>query len=205
MFRKGFTLVEVIVSLSIIAILLSLLVINFNLGSSYTNLNNSQASIYHNIRLAQSYALSHRSYYDHLPVYWGLNFKKGDAFFQLFADLDGDYRLGLNEADQNGGGKKISLASNIFINYLSWDFNEINILFELGTGKMILYIVDLDETLETKPYQIELRDERYNRIGRSIIVQVQRFIKLGNCDCDNAEDYCCKFCMSSSPCINIEN
>ena len=67
MFRKGFTLVEVIVSLSIIAILLSLLVINFNLGSSYTNLNNSQASIYHNIRLAQSYALSHRSYYDHLP------------------------------------------------------------------------------------------------------------------------------------------
>ena len=203
--KKGFSLIELIIVLSIIAILLSLLVANFNLGFSFANLNSSQSSIYHNLRLAQNHAMSNRSYNEFLPAYWGLNFKKGDDFFYFFADLDGDLRMSPGESEKDWGGKKVKLASNVFINYLSWEIPEINVLFEIGSGKMLLYIPSENHILTSKPVQIELGDRRYDRVGKIISLGLWRFIQLDDCDCLNSEGYCCHFCWQQDPCINIEN
>ena len=51
--KAGFTLVELIISLSIIIVIVSLVVINYNAGFSETNLTNTQNSLYQNIKLIQ--------------------------------------------------------------------------------------------------------------------------------------------------------
>jgi prepilin-type N-terminal cleavage/methylation domain-containing protein len=200
--KKGFTLVELIVSLSIIIILVSLTVINYNIGFSENNLTNAQSMAYQNIRLAQSYALSYRSYNDILPEYWGLYFGKGSSSIIFYADLNGDYEYNEDEADLSLGGKTVLLPKDIVIDYLSWNSSGLNVLFEVGSGKMITFNSDIGSP-DTDDWQIELKDDNYD-IGKIISLNSLGKLDVSDCSCNDIDKYCCNFCPNKDNCIDIE-
>ncbi|HOZ53234.1 MAG TPA: type II secretion system protein [bacterium] len=201
--KKGFTLVELMVSLSIIIVLISLAVINYNIGFSENNLTNAQSISYQNIRLAQSYALSFKSYDDTLPGYWGVYFEKGTSTIILFADLNSNYSYDEGEADILLGGKTISLPKDILIDYISWNSLDLNVLFEVGSGRMLTYSSDIGSP-DLNYWQIELKDEHYD-IGKIISLSSLGKLDVYDCSCDNIEKYCCDFCVSKDNCIDIES
>lgn len=201
--KKGFTLVELMVSLSIIIVLISLTVINYNISFSENNLSNAQSMSYQNIRLAQSYALSFKSYDDILPGYWGIYFEKGTSSIILFADLNSNYIYDDGEADIFLGGKIISLPKDIIIDYISWDGSDLSVLFEVGSGKMVTYNSETG-TPDIDNWQIELKDSHYD-IGKMISLNSLGKLDVYDCSCDNIDKYCCNFCASKDNCIDIEN
>lgn len=200
--KKGFTLVELMVSLSIIIVLVSLVVINYNIGFSENNLTNAQSISYQNIRLAQSYALSYRSYDDVSPSYWGVYFEQGTSSIILFADLNGNYSYDHGEANSFWGGKTIILPRDIIIDYISWDSSDLNVLFEVGSGKMITYNSDIGSP-DINDWQIELKDINYD-IGKIISLNSLGQLDVKDCSCDNIDKYCCDFCPNKDNCIDIE-
>lgn len=200
--KKGFTLVELMVSLSIIIVLVSLVVINYNIGFSENNLTNAQSISYQNIRLAQSYALSYRSYDDVSPSYWGVYFEQGTSSIILFADLNGNYSYDDGEADILLGGKTIALPQDIIIDYISWSSSGLNVLFEFGSGRILTYSSDIGSP-DLNYWQIELKDEHYD-IGKMISLSALGQLDTQDCSCDNIDKYCCNFCVSKDNCIDIE-
>lgn len=200
--KRGFTLVELMISLAIIVILVSLTIINYNIGFSQNNLINAQSISYQNIRLVQSYALSFKSYNDILPSYWGAYFEKGVSSIILFADLNGNYSYDVGEADLLLGGKIINLPRDIIIDYISWDSADLNVLFEVGSGKMITYNSDIGIP-DINDWQIELKDNNYD-IGKIIRLNSLGQFDVKDCSCDNINKYCCNFCINKDNCIDIE-
>lgn len=200
--KKGFTLVELMVSLAIIIILVSLAAANYNIGFSQNNLINAQSMVYQNIRLAQSYALSYRSYNDVLPENWGLYFAKGSSSVIFYADLNGDYEYNEGEADSFLGGKEIALPRDITIDYISWSKESLNVLFEVGSGEMTTFSLEAGY-LDSLDWQVELKDFSYD-VGKIISLSSLKGIDIRDCSCNNPSGYCCNFCLNKDNCIDIE-
>ncbi len=200
--KKGFTLMEITIVLFLIGTLSSLAIINFKIGISANNLNNAENYLYQNIKLAQSNALSHRSYNEVLPKYWGVSLNIASSSFAVFADVNGNGNYDNGEADSFFGARVVKLPDGIFINRMSFDTLAINILFESGSGDMYIKNIDFDD-FENEEWHIELKDRRYD-IGRLIIVEPPSKIINQDCLCNDSSLYCCSFCSASSTCINFE-
>ncbi|MDD3711472.1 MAG: prepilin-type N-terminal cleavage/methylation domain-containing protein [Patescibacteria group bacterium] len=199
--KPAFTLIELSVSLFIIVILVSLVVINYNAGFSGANLINAQNSLFQNIKLAQSYSLSYRSYDDVLPKYWGIYISTSSPDFILFADLNENAVYDEGEADPMLGGRVVNLSVDTEFSYLTFDSSAISILFESGTGRMSVYDVD-SSAFDNNPWLVELKDKRID-IARIIIITPPADINTDNCSCDDVELYCCSFCSPGS-CVDFE-
>ena len=208
---KAFTLAEVLVSLFIITILVSVVVVNYNASFSSGNIINSQSNLFQNIKLAQSYALSNKSYDNTLPYYWGLQIAEGSSEIIFFADLNNNGQYDLGEADESFGGKTISLSSDIFVNSITWanlstevstSSSEIAISFAAGSSRMDVY--DLDQaTIIDGLWFIELKDRRSD-IGRLIMIESPAMVDSQACSCQEASNYCCTFCDVSSDCQQFD-
>jgi prepilin-type N-terminal cleavage/methylation domain-containing protein len=200
--KPAFTLVELSVSLFIIVILVSLVVINYNAGFSGANLINAQNSLFQNIKLAQGYSLSYRSYDDVLPKYWGIYISTSSPDFFLFADLNENAVYDEGEADPMLGGRVVNLSVDTEFSYLTFDSSAISILFESGTGRMFIYDVD-SSAFDNNPWLVELKDKRLN-IARVILIAPPADVNTEECSCSNADLYCCSFC-SAGGCIDFES
>ena len=92
--NKGFTLIELIVSVAIISIISSIMVANYRHGGSSEELNIAAQNLVSEIRKAQGYALSYREYngviYDEGG--WGVrltrNLSANPENFTLFFDVN---------------------------------------------------------------------------------------------------------------------
>lgn len=199
--KPAFTLVELSVSLFIIVILVSLVVINYNAGFSGANLINAQNSLFQNIKLAQSYSLSYRSYDDVLPKYWGIYISTSSSEFILFADVNENAVYDEGEADPFLGGRVVTLSVDTEVSYLTFDSSAISILFESGTGRMFIYDVD-NAIFDNNPWLVELKDKRLN-IARLILLAPPADVNTENCSCDSADFYCCSFC-APGVCVDFE-
>jgi prepilin-type N-terminal cleavage/methylation domain-containing protein len=200
--KPAFTLMEISVSLFIIVILLSLVVVNYNAGYSGANLISGQEILFQNMKLAQSQALSYRSYDNILPKYWGVYLEAGSSEFFLFADMNENGVYDVGEANISLGGRQVFLSVDTEINYLSFDTSAISVLFESGTGRMFIYDVD-SSAFDNNPWLIELKDKRFN-MARVIVIDPPTRIEPMTCSCYEATDYCCSFCAGGDPCIDFE-
>ncbi len=200
--HMAFTLIELMVGLFIITLVSSLVLVNYNVGFSDANLVGAQTSLHQNIKNAQSYALSNKSYDGVSPVYWGINFSASDQKVTFFADLNGNGKVDSGEADDFLGGREIVLANDVVFR-LSFDVDEISVLFENGTGGMSVYNVD-DELFDNLPWHVEVRDKRYD-IGRLIILESPLVIDTQKCFCNDATLFCCSFCNGGPACIDFES
>ncbi len=87
--NKGFTLVEVIVAMAIIAIITGIVIFNFGTERQNSALLRSAQKLSLDLRRAQNFALSSKDYKTSgIPCGWGMYFNgAGSASYIVFADM----------------------------------------------------------------------------------------------------------------------
>lgn len=101
--NTGFTLVELLASIFIIALISSVFIVNYNNTSKRSQLKMATQKLASDIRLAQNYSLGSKTYNqtDTPPGGWGAHFSLADrSHYIIFADTNTDqnYDSDLGEA-----------------------------------------------------------------------------------------------------------
>ncbi|HQL34921.1 MAG TPA: prepilin-type N-terminal cleavage/methylation domain-containing protein [bacterium] len=121
--KTGFTLIELVVSLSIISILTALFLVNYHSTNQRTDLTMSAQTLVTNIRFAQANALGLVKYDGEIPPGgWGVFVSSGSGSnhsYFIFADENDNRKYDNGEAIPALGGNVISLSPNISIDSLS--------------------------------------------------------------------------------------
>jgi prepilin-type N-terminal cleavage/methylation domain-containing protein len=127
--RSGFTLIELIVSVTIISLVTGIFLANYKSTNRRTDLTMTAQKMVADIRTAQNYALGLARYgasgSTNVPLGgWGLHIDltapNGNKQYMIFADDDGDKAYsGPEESVTENGAEIISLPPNIVIDSLS--------------------------------------------------------------------------------------
>ncbi|MFH1661812.1 MAG: prepilin-type N-terminal cleavage/methylation domain-containing protein [Candidatus Falkowbacteria bacterium] len=87
--RSGFTLVELLTSIFIIALISGVFMANYHVTNEKNKLDLAAQELASNIRLAQNYALGSKEFNGSIPVGgWGVEISYNDVIYKIFADLD---------------------------------------------------------------------------------------------------------------------
>lgn len=114
----GFTLIEFVVSLSIVALMSGIFLTNYHATNKRSELNVTVQKLVSDMRLAQNYSLGSKEYGSDVPVGgWGLYFNRisSPESYIIFADSDGNMEYNSGESDVEKGGRIISLPTEISI------------------------------------------------------------------------------------------
>ncbi len=119
--KPGFTLVELLTSLFIIALMLGIFLTNYRQGERQSDLILTGQLLVSDIRFAQANALGLVMYDGDIPDGgWGVYFNKSEAGkYKIFSDINQSYDYDSDEADEEQGGRIIELPNNIEIVDLS--------------------------------------------------------------------------------------
>lgn len=111
---KGFTLLELLVSVFIITMMSGLFLVNYESTNSRTQLINAAQQLASDIRLTQEYSLGSKEYKGAIsPGGWGIRFQSDAAnntYYTIFSDVDEDMAYDAVEEYQ-----KINLPNGITI------------------------------------------------------------------------------------------
>lgn len=129
--NHGFTMIEMIVSVGIIALLSAIFLANYHGANYRSELNMEAQKAVSNLNLARSFSLSSKKYDNNVPNGgWGVYFPQApsDNYF-IFADVDNDkvYDIG-EEAEITKGGRIINLPDKVVIDS-AYSGNAVNIVF----------------------------------------------------------------------------
>src|SRR4030042_2002670 len=115
--KKGFTLIEITVVVSIIVLLGTIFIINYRGGEKQFALQRSAHKLSQSLRGAQEMAMSAQIFEGSFPAGgYGISLQKDNEFYILFADLDGD---GIYDDFPNPEKiEEISLENGIYISQL---------------------------------------------------------------------------------------
>lgn len=125
--KSGFTLIELIVSVAVIALVTGIFLANYNSTNRRTDLTMTAQELVADIRMAQNYSLGLARYglsgSTNVPLGgWGVHFDLtnfGNNKYILFADDNGNKIFESDEANATYGAKETVLPDNIIIVYLS--------------------------------------------------------------------------------------
>ncbi len=149
---QGFTIVEIIVVLGIIAIIIGLGLINFQVANdSSTTFSASRDLLLSDLRLTADKALNGERFQGQEPVGWGIYFPGGHNTYIIFADLDGDRGYDAKEKFRS-----VKLNSDLKVYPLygeTSDDNDVSIqssvVFNIGDGKTYFNNTELGITSTT--------------------------------------------------------
>lgn len=123
--KEGFSLIELIVSLSIIVMITVLFMANYKTANKRTDLVMTAQKLVADIHLAQNNALGLVKYNGAVPGGgWGLSFDKASSTYTLFADLnepgtDGYLSYDVDsEGNINSGARETKLSTGVVISSL---------------------------------------------------------------------------------------
>lgn len=139
--NQGFTLLELIVSISIITMLIAIFLTNYSGTSRRTELIMASQKMVTDIRLAQNNTLGSVEYNNQIPLGgWGVHFdiSTNDEIYYIFADLDGNSQYDAGEADKDYGGRLMHLPDNIYIENIDKG-NVVDITFLPPDPEAIIY------------------------------------------------------------------
>jgi len=139
-YNSGFSLIELIVSISIIVLLTTIFLANYHTINKHTDLTIAAQVMVTDIRMAQANALGLIQYDGQVPLGgWGVSLSTSgggvgeEKIYTIFADVDGDQISSGDEAVLQFGAKVITLPPNISIDSLSIQGNqeveEANVIF----------------------------------------------------------------------------
>ena len=121
--KAGFSLIELIVSLSIIALISGIFLVNYHNTNRRTDLTMAAQTLVTDIRYAQANALGLIKYDGEVPAGgWGIFVStnpQDQGHYLLFADENDNQKFDAGEASTNLGGRRIDLPANIVIDNLS--------------------------------------------------------------------------------------
>lgn len=118
--KSGFSLIELIVSLSVITLLTGLFLANYHGANRRTDLTMTAQTLVTDIRFAQANALGLIKYDGEVPAGgWGVYFARGsnnnDTRYVIFADENDDRSYQEGEGNEGLGGRLVDLPPNIVI------------------------------------------------------------------------------------------
>jgi prepilin-type N-terminal cleavage/methylation domain-containing protein len=120
--NKGFTLIEILVSLSVIAILTVIFLANYRGGRQGVDLNLVAQKVASDIRTAQNNSLGSVLYGGSLPAGgWGVHFDTADKSYLLFADVNNNKVYDDNEALPTSGGLNFAFPADLTISDITGD------------------------------------------------------------------------------------
>jgi prepilin-type N-terminal cleavage/methylation domain-containing protein len=123
-FQKGFTMMELLVSVSIIALLMGIFITNYRGGSRQLELSLAAQKLASDIRLAQNKCLGSAEYNGAVPEGgWGIYFDKSvnNKRYLIFADLNNNKLYDVGEATVDYGGMIEDLPANISVDNLKFN------------------------------------------------------------------------------------
>ena len=96
---RGFTIIEIIVSIAIIGLLTGIMLANYRGGANKTDLVGATHKVVSDIRVAQNYSLGTREFNGITPLGgWGVRFDIANPTeYIIFADKDGDANYSTGE------------------------------------------------------------------------------------------------------------
>jgi prepilin-type N-terminal cleavage/methylation domain-containing protein len=113
--NKGFTLVELLVTISIVSVLSIVVFANYRTGQKQFSLQRSAHKLSQDIRGVQNMAMSAKEFQGTVPSGYGVYLTTAQpGQYILFADLDGDKNYDANEMVET-----LEFEEGIFINSLS--------------------------------------------------------------------------------------
>ncbi len=115
--RAGFTLIEIMVTLSIMAIIFSIAANGFNRMNSKSNLKSASELLVSDIRSTALMAVNSEQFQLQSPAGWGIYFDGGTGTYTIFADLDGGF-----DYDNKEKFRTVTLSRNIALLGLSFNF-----------------------------------------------------------------------------------
>ena len=151
-YNLGFSLIELIVSISIITLLTAIFLANYHTINQRTDLTMAAQVMVTDIRMAQANSLGLIQYNGEVPLGgWGV-FVSGyadDNSYAIFADVDGTQDASGDESATQFGAKIVVLPRNITIDSLTTQNNQVvqkaNIIF-LPPDPLTYIITDLGTT-----------------------------------------------------------
>lgn len=171
----AFTLLEMMVSLSVVVLVTSLFIANFNSANKRTDLLMAAQTMVSDLHAAQNNTLGLLKYNNIMPAGgWGVNFRAGASTYTLFADLDapplpGNPSSGYldfddDEGNINYGARTTTLSAGVeilslktIIGTATTSNDEINVTFLPPDPKTNIYSVDYHTT--STSLLIELRNK----------------------------------------------
>lgn len=164
----AFTMIEMIVSVSIIAIVTALFVSNYHDSNSRTDLTIAAQSLVADLHAAQNNTLGLTKYNDLLPGGgWGVHFEKDKNSYVIFADLDAPEEVGymkydpVIEGSTRYGARTVELAKGISLISLktsNLENQQVNVTFLPPDPQTNIYRV-LDNATSTA-LDIQLKNEK---------------------------------------------
>lgn len=110
--NRGYTLLEMIVSITIIGIITGVFFANYRGGDRINSLNLAAQRLISDIRLAQSFCLGLSEFNDNIPKGgWGLYTEEGLDYYIVFADINSTEHV----FDDGENYQKIELPDGILI------------------------------------------------------------------------------------------
>ncbi len=152
--RSGFTLIEIIVTLAVMVVIMSIAAKSFNRGNSESNLNSAAETLASVIRSGAMSALGGEQFQLATPASWGIFLDPVEQEYTLFADLDGD-----DEYDTNEKHSVVSMTKNIVIYAIYFDsagWGEGQLNFRINTAEP--YFSGVAVTSETGDVEVQLQD-----------------------------------------------
>jgi len=126
----GFTIMEMIVSIFIIALISGIFLVNYHGASQRSGLINVVQKAISDVKLAESYCLGTKEYDGAMPAGgWGIFFSlDSPGSYVIFADKNNNQQYDSGEADSAKGGKTIVLPNRIILDSINLG-NRADIIF----------------------------------------------------------------------------
>lgn len=191
---SAFTLIEMLVSLSIIMLTALLFILNYQSGNRRTDLIMTAQGLVADIHFVQNNSLGLTPYQDGVPSGgWGISFNKANNTYTIFADLDEPESPGYlqfdkeTEFDRDFNCREVTFANGIviedleieYINYLNLSayksVNEVNISFLPPNPVTNIYDVLDDSTglaliIKLKDNTGSIKSVRLNFLGLAEVI-----------------------------------
>lgn len=166
----GFTLIELIVSISIIAMMSGLFLTNYHSTNKTSELRMTAQKLASDLRLAQNYSLGSKEYGGNMPAGgWGVHLDRvvSPNSYIIFADNDGNMQYDSGEGDVDKGGMVVALPAGVSIQEINIgspiDFVDItflppdpmtNIWDGASTNNLISIVLTENSTNTTKAVEV---------------------------------------------------
>jgi prepilin-type N-terminal cleavage/methylation domain-containing protein len=132
--NKGFTLVEMLVSVSIIGVMSTIFLVNYHSTNKRSELILTSQQLAGDIRMAQNHSLGSKEYgAGNIPTGgWGFYVNKANSDYLIFADNNGNYSFDVGEDNTSMGAQKIDFPSRIGVKDIlvnGVDVNSVSVVF----------------------------------------------------------------------------
>jgi prepilin-type N-terminal cleavage/methylation domain-containing protein len=166
--KKAFTLIEVLVVISIIGLLGGIFWANYQGSERHSQLGSARDTFLQNLRLAQTNTLIGTELEGAIPAGWGLHISASSSSYIIFADQDADYMY-----DEGEAVSAISLSEGVEFYKIGGTLDNSALIESELVNSVDLYplILPLDMTFDYETKNLIIQDSDSVLVNVAIILR----------------------------------